>query len=79
MRANPKLAGFVDEEWKLNLLQSNQSNPPHYSEAAIYRPNVQGVISRLITDPFTLLLTSTNARDCDRPHVGRQQGPLKRW
>ncbi len=63
MRANPKLAGFVDEEWKLNLLQSIHSSPPHYSEAAIYGPNVQGVIGRLMIDPFTLLLTSTNARD----------------
>ena len=63
MRANPKLAGFVDEDWKLNLLQSIHSNPPNYSEAAIYGPNVNGVIGRLMIDPFTLLLTSTNARD----------------
>ncbi|QCS24397.1 conjugal transfer protein TraC [Rickettsia parkeri] len=63
MRATPKLAGFVDEEWKLNLLQSIHSNPPHYSEAAIYGPSVHGVIARLMLDPFTLMLTSTNARD----------------
>ena len=63
MRANPKLEGFVKEDWQLELLQSVHSNPPHYSEAAIYGPNVQGVISRLKIDPFTLLLTSTNARD----------------
>lgn len=63
MRANPKLAGFVDEDWKLNLLQSVHSNPPYYSEAAIYGPNVSGVIGRLMIDPFTMLLTSTNARD----------------
>jgi conjugal transfer ATP-binding protein TraC len=63
MRANPKLAGFVDEDWKINLLQSIHSNPPYYSEAAIYSPNVTGVIGRLLIDPFTLLLTSTNARD----------------
>ncbi|KJW07598.1 putative conjugative transfer protein [Orientia tsutsugamushi str. UT144] len=63
MRANPKLAGVVDEDWKLNLLQSVHSNPPYYSEIAIYSPNVSGVIGRLMIDPFTLLLTSTNARD----------------
>ncbi|WP_410522411.1 conjugal transfer protein [Orientia tsutsugamushi] len=63
MRANPKLAGFVDEDWKLNLLQSVHSNPSHYSEIAIYSPNVSRVIGRLMIDPFTLLLTSTNARD----------------
>ncbi|HJD66744.1 MAG TPA: conjugal transfer protein TraC, partial [Rickettsia endosymbiont of Bembidion nr. Transversale] len=63
MRANPKLAGFVDEDWKLNLLQSIHSNPPHYSETAIYGPSVHGVVARLMLDPFTLMLTSTNARD----------------
>ena len=63
MRANPKLASFVDEEWKLQLMQSIHSNPPHYSEAAIFSPNVSGVVGRLMIDPFTLLLTSTNARD----------------
>ncbi|KJV54859.1 putative conjugative transfer protein TraC [Orientia chuto str. Dubai] len=61
MRANPKLAGFVDEDWK--LLQSIYSNPPYYSEVAMYSPNVSGVIGRLMIDPFTLLLTSTNAKD----------------
>ncbi|KJV71857.1 conjugative transfer TraC domain protein, partial [Orientia tsutsugamushi str. UT76] len=35
----------------------------YYSEIAIYSPNVSGVIGRLMIDPFTLLLTSTNARD----------------
>ncbi|SPM46081.1 conjugal transfer protein TraC [Orientia tsutsugamushi] len=54
---------FVDEDWKLNLLQSVHSNPPYYSEIAIYSPNVLGVIGRLMIDPFTLLLTSINARD----------------
>ncbi|WP_371253352.1 conjugal transfer protein [Orientia tsutsugamushi] len=55
---------FVDEDWKLNLLQSVHSNPPYYSEIGIYSPNVSGVIGRLLMiDPFTLLLTSTNARD----------------
>ena len=74
MRVNPKLSGFVDEDWKINLLQSIHSNPPHYSEAAIYSPNVQGVIARLIIDPFTLLLTSTNARDYQAIEDRMQQG-----
>ncbi|MCC8399461.1 MAG: TraC family protein [Rickettsia endosymbiont of Platyusa sonomae] len=74
MRANPKLSGFVDEDWKINLLQSIHSNPPHYSEAAIYSPNVQGIIARLMIDPFTLLLTSTNARDYQAIEDRVQQG-----
>lgn len=74
MRANPKLAGFVDEDWKLNLLQQIHSNPPYYSEAAIYGPEVSGIIGRLIIDPFTALLTSTNARDVQALDDKMEQG-----
>ncbi len=63
LRSNPKLAAFVHEDWQLELLQSVHSNPPHYSEVALFGPDVKGVIGRLILDPFTSLLTSTNAED----------------
>ena len=63
LRSNPKLEAFVKEDWQLELLQSVHSNPPHYSEVAIFGPDVKGVIGRLMMDPFTLLLTSTNAED----------------
>ncbi len=63
MISNPKLSSFVDSNWKLKRLQSIGSNPPHYSEMAIYSEGVNGVIGRLRIDPFTLLLTSTNAKD----------------
>jgi len=63
LRSNPKLHAFVKEDWQLELLQSVHSDPPHYSEIALFGPDVKGVIGRLIMDPFTLLLTSTNAED----------------
>jgi conjugal transfer ATP-binding protein TraC len=63
MRSNPKLAGFVKEDWQLNLMQSIHSNPPHYSEAALFGPGVEFAVARLKVDPFTLLLASTNAGD----------------
>ena len=63
LRANPKLAAFVREDWQLELLQSIHSDPPHYSEVALFGPDVNGVVARLILDPFTSLLTSTNAED----------------
>lgn len=63
MRDDPKLKAFVKEDWQFELLQSVHSNPPYYSEAAIFGPDVKGVIGRLMLDPFTLLLTSTNAED----------------
>ena len=63
MRSNPKLASFVKEDWQLDLMQSIRSEPPHYSEVALFGPDVHGVVARLRLDPFTLLLTSTNADD----------------
>ena len=61
MQAIPQLSHFVDEEWKLKLLQSVHSVKHHYSEAAIFGPNVQSVVTRLMLDPFSLLLLSTDA------------------
>lgn len=63
LRANPKLESFVKEDWQLELMQSVHSNPPNYSEIALFGPDVKGVIGRLMLDPFTLLLTSTNPED----------------
>jgi conjugal transfer ATP-binding protein TraC len=63
LRSNPKLAAFVKDDWQLNLLQSVHSNPPHYSEVALFGPDIHGVVGRLMLDPFTRLLTSTNAED----------------
>jgi conjugal transfer ATP-binding protein TraC len=63
LRHNPKLAAFVKDDWQLELLQSIHSNPPHYSEMAIFGPDIRGVVARLMLDPFTKILTSTNAED----------------
>lgn len=63
MKANPKLASFVKDDWHLSYMQSIHSAPPHYSEFALFGPDVKGVTGRLMLDPFTLLLTSTNAED----------------
>lgn len=63
LRSNPKLAAFVKEDWQLERMQSIHSHPPHYSEVALFGPDVRGVVGRLRLDPFTLLLTSTNAED----------------
>ncbi|KJV54520.1 type IV secretory system Conjugative DNA transfer family protein [Orientia tsutsugamushi str. Kato PP] len=53
MRANLSLQALL-MRLEANLLQSVHSNPPYYSEIAIYSPNVSGVIGRLMIDPFTL-------------------------
>ena len=74
MRANPKLESFVKSEFDLRLLQSVHSNPPHYSEVALFGPEVRGVVGRLRLDPFTLLLTSTNAEDYQALEEKTSQG-----
>jgi conjugal transfer ATP-binding protein TraC len=54
---------FVDTEYKEEFLKSVHSNPPHYSEIAIFGPNVNGVVGRLCLDPFSRLLYSTNPEE----------------
>lgn len=61
MREIPQLSHFVDDSWKLNLLQSIHSVKHHYSEMAIFGPNITGIVARLMIDPFNLLLLSTDA------------------
>lgn len=63
LKHHPQLQGFVDSEYKEALLKSIHSSPPHYSEMAIFGPDVNGVVGRLRLDPFSRLLYSTNAEE----------------
>lgn len=63
LKHHPQLQGFVDTEYKEALMKSVHSKPPHYSEVAIYGPQVNGVVGRLRLDPFSRLLYSTNAEE----------------
>jgi len=63
LKHHPQLQGFVDTEYKEALLKSIHSLPPHYSEMAIFGPEVNGVVGRLRLDPFSRLLYSTNAEE----------------
>ena len=63
LKHHPQLQGFVDTEYKEALLKSIHSLPPHYSEMAIFGPDVNGVVGRLRLDPFSRLLYSTNAEE----------------
>jgi conjugal transfer ATP-binding protein TraC len=79
LRQNPKLSAYVKEDWQLELLMSIHSNPPHYSEAALFSETVHGVVGRLRLDPFTLLMTSTNARDYEEIEAKTNAGmPLEK-
>jgi conjugal transfer ATP-binding protein TraC len=63
LKNHPQLQGFVDNEYKEALLRSIHSNPPHYSELAIFGPGINGIVGRLRLDPFSRLLYSTNPQE----------------
>ena len=60
LKAHPQLKSFVSTPFKEALLKSVRPRPPHYSEVAIYGPDITGVVGRLMLDPFTRLLYSTS-------------------
>lgn len=63
LKTHDQLKGFVDTEYKEALLRSIHSKPPHYSEVAIFGPQIEGIVGRLRLDPFSRLLYSTNAEE----------------
>lgn len=60
---HPHLKEFVKSDYRMALLKSIHTSPPNYSEVAIFSSGVHGVVGRLMLDPFTRLLYSTNAED----------------
>jgi len=71
---HPQLQGFVDTPYKEALLKSIHSKPPHYSEVAIFGPQINGIAGRLRLDPFSRLLYSTNAKEYRLIEEFRQKG-----
>ncbi len=63
LKEHPDLKGFVESEWQEELLRSVHARVPHYSEVAIYGPEIHGVIGRLRLDTFSRLLYSTNPEE----------------
>ncbi|WP_052046276.1 ATP-binding protein [Candidatus Paracaedibacter symbiosus] len=63
LKHHPQLQGFVDTEYKEALLKSIHSKPPHYSEIALFGPQINSIVGRLRLDPFSRLLYSTNAEE----------------
>ncbi|MAP25073.1 MAG: type-IV secretion system protein TraC [Rickettsiales bacterium] len=62
-KEHPHLKEYVASDWSMRLLKSVHVSSPHYSEVALYSPGVKGVVGRLMLDPFSALLFSTNATD----------------
>ena len=60
---HPHLREFVKSDYRMALMKSIHTNSPNYSEVALFSTGVHGVVSRLMLDPFTRLLYSTNAED----------------
>lgn len=74
LESHPQLKSFVDSEYKHNLLSSINSKPPHYSEGALFGPDVRGIVARLRVDNFTRLLYSTNPQEYHAIQTRLQQG-----
>ena len=71
---HPQLRHFVENESQKRLLKSIHSRPPHYSEVAIFGPQIKGVIGRLKLDPFSRILYSTNPEEYQRVEAGLKKG-----
>lgn len=63
LKGHPQLQAFADDEYKEALLRSIHSNPPNYSEVALFGPGIHGIVGRLRLDPFSRLLYSTNPQE----------------
>ena len=63
MESIPELKPFVENAYLKELLSSVKSNPPYYSEAAIYSESEKCIIGRLTLDPYSRLLYSTSPHE----------------
>lgn len=74
LKQDPQLKTFIENEFQESLLSSVKAEPPHYSEIAIYGPNIKGIIGRLSLDPFSRLLYSTNPEEFHAVEAGIKSG-----
>ena len=63
LKSHPQLQAYAEDEYKEALLRSIHSNPPHYSEIALFGPGIHGIVGRLRVDSFSRLLYSTNPQE----------------
>ena|GEM_PF-2474614 len=63
MRSLPLLKSYVETDAQYRRMRSIESKKGVYGECTIWSEGVNGDICRLMIDPFTLLLMSTNSTD----------------
>ena len=63
LKHHQQLQDFVGTDFKEALLKSIHSEPPHYSEMAIFGEGMDGIVGRLHLDSFSRFLYSTDAED----------------
>ena len=64
--SHSQLKEFVATQSLKTHLKSIHSTPPHYSEIGIFNDDIKGVVGRLMLDPFSRILYSTNADEFRR-------------
>ena len=60
-KSHPQLQDYASSAGLMNHMKSIHSRPPHYAEIALFSENMKGVVGRLMLDPFSRILYSTNA------------------
>lgn len=63
MRSTPLLKSYVETDAQYRRMRSVESKKGEYGEFTLWAPKINGDICRLMIDPFTLLLMSTNPSD----------------
>lgn len=74
LKEHVQLKEYFGTPFLSQLLKSVKACPPHYSEVAIFGPQIKGVVGRLKLDPFTRLLFSTNPEEFAHIQKLTQQG-----
>jgi len=74
MRSIPLLKSYVETDAQYRRMRSVESKKGVYGECSIWSEGVNGDIARLLIDPFTLMLMSTNPTDKQQIADKREQG-----
>jgi conjugal transfer ATP-binding protein TraC len=74
LKRHDQLQYFTETPYRENILRTVRSHAPHFSEVAIFGPEIDGVIGRLCLDPFSRLLYSTNPQEYQAIDALMQEG-----
>lgn len=71
---HPQLQEFASNEGLIRHMKTIHSRPPYYAEISLFNENMKAIIGRLMLDPFTRILYSTNADEFRKVQERRERG-----